>query len=362
MKKFLSYTMILLLVLSSTCINVYANVGSEEENAELDILSDYEFDSKELTNLQKEKLTQEIIEQIGNVFGENYSFENFEWEIEYFKRSDNTTKFYVTLSTDMTLVKNATEMPYYKGLSETLKSSVDPNERNTAQTLIDEYVEEVNSLYFNKPYRTMFRFEVEILNSDLESITNENMIYNISYISEDGLYPLDTLKLSDGEAVNNGKQAVQAITALNSDHNEPLGITYSSYDRLGARDYAINHFYDHHGEYSSNCANFVSYCLNQGGGLPQTSSWYPGSLNWIRTGYNGSEGVCIHVNNNENFAWTSNRSIIYAGCIVSWNAYSHVGLTTYGDGSLIRFSAHTTDKQDVYLPTSENVSFYRRPL
>lgn len=186
---------------------------------------------------------------------------------------------------------------------------------------------------------------MEILNNistELQHRTNE--IYDISYICEGDLYSMDALKTKDDTAVKNGKEAVLDTMESHNNQKSALIASYSSYDRLGARDYALNNFYDHAGEYTNNCANFVSYCLNEGGGLPQTTTWSPGTNNWVRTGYNVVDGVCIYVNNYENFAWTSNRSITNAGCIVFWNAYSHVGLTTYGDGSVIKFSAHTTDR------------------
>lgn len=318
--------------------------------------------NQELSSQQKEKVMQEIIIQIQEIYGSNYSFENFDWNFTNVQSDNDKLTAEVKITADMTLIQNATEMPYYKGLEQALNEATSAVEIEVAQTLMKGYVKEIDSIYYNKPDRTEFYFLVQLLNEDIISSNARagmELISSISCFGIEGLYPLEELKISDNQAKENGEEAVaDAVSTMLFNENQisPLA---STYNRLGARDYALNHFNEHK-DYASNCANFVSYCLNKGGGLPQTSNWSPGLGNWIRTGHNGVDGVCIYLNYYENFAWTSNRSTISAGAVVSWNAESHVGITTYGDGSTIKFSARTIDRNNVTLPAGENVSFYQR--
>ena len=145
-----------------------------------------------------------------------------------------------------------------------------------------------------------------------------------------------------------------------------------SYNKDDAVDYAVEHATDEP-EYSSangngsDCANFVSKCVNAGG-IPQdktggySKGWYPGSLNWIRTGYNGTDGVVLYLSQKNYFGSVSSTTSVTLGSIMFYNDKSHVAIVTLIDGSTINYSHHSSSAKPYvyyeYNSKSDNVTFY----
>ncbi|MCR5321942.1 MAG: amidase domain-containing protein [Lachnospiraceae bacterium] len=116
-----------------------------------------------------------------------------------------------------------------------------------------------------------------------------------------------------------------------------------TYNRSVAASYAITHATDVP-EFSaangngSDCANFVSKCLNAGGiPVDVSGNWYPrpngsayAGINWMRTGYNNNGGVIPYMTGKDYFSYvpTCGPAI---GCILYWTNRSHVALISYID-------------------------------
>jgi hypothetical protein len=125
------------------------------------------------------------------------------------------------------------------------------------------------------------------------------------------------------------------------------------YYRLVARDYARDHREDepeYKGANNSDCANFVSQCINEGG-IPEDNTWYQGSVWWIRTGYwmqpnNLYEGVVTYLEDEDLFYESSSYATAFAGSILFVTSRSHVGLVTAGTGSEVYYADHSNVKKE----------------
>jgi len=139
-----------------------------------------------------------------------------------------------------------------------------------------------------------------------------------------------------------------------------------SYNRSQATAYAFAHATDepeYSGSGKSDCANFVSKCINAGG-IPEDRSgnWYQGSTNWIRTGYNNNGGVVPYMVSKGYFSSVSSSSSATLGSIMYWNTKSHVALVSRIDGYSIYYSHHSdtvkTSRYYQYSSSTDKVTFY----
>lgn len=296
---------------------------------------------------QYELLNEEISNFLIDNYKNYYEMSNFDFQ---YKENDNDKSFLEILVTcDMTLIKKAENLPMLQGMRDSFSEH-----SNLMMEDIGVYREmsnDINYNYYNKPEKTSFTFMIPK--------DDEFKIENLKLLIFGEFYELDTLRIDEVSLYENGKELISRKNAQDTiySENEPVSKYSYGYNRIGARDYALDHAYDSP-EYSRDCANFVSQCLCYGGGISSTSSWKPGSANWIRTGYNGNGGVVPYMVDNGYFYREYNRSSVGAGAIVSWRSYSHVGLITYGDSVTIKFSAHTDAKRNEVLPSSANVDYY----
>ncbi len=298
---------------------------------------------QKVEELKQEVLNERIINFLNRTYSDYYILRNFNFN--YQENDDFTDKIEIQVYCDMKLVKNVKELPLLKGVETSLMNNHNENVSTSIYSLL---YNDVMENYYLKDDNTIFTF---IINKNSDYNFDELKVLNYKEILE-----LDSLKIREEELFRMGKEiALLENESINYNVNQLK--SFQSYDRLGARDYALAHAYDKP-EYSSDCANFVSQCLCYGGGIPQTSLWKPGHDNWIRTGYNNNGGVVPYMVDSGYFYKENTRSKINAGCIVYWNEYSHVGLVTYGDTVTIKFSAHTTARKNAVLPESEKVSFY----
>ena len=263
----------------------------------------------------------------------------------------------IVVSCNMELVKRAEALPVLQGISKTFKtkamfSNNDVSAHNSSSlSAYGQLSREIEQNYYRKPERTYFNF---LIGKD-----QDMKIENLKLLSYKEILGLDSLRINEEELYKKGEEIATYLLSDNNDAESSLESRsrYSVYDRLRARDYALDHAYDPP-EYSSDCANFVSQCLCYGGGIPQSYYWRPGSDNWIRTGYYNNGGVVPYMVNNGYFVREYDRSNVNAGCIVSWNGFSHVGLITYGDTVTVKYTAHTNARRNEVLPYNAYVSFY----
>ncbi|MCI8285493.1 MAG: hypothetical protein HFE90_09580 [Firmicutes bacterium] len=322
-----------------------------------------------------EKIKQELI----NDYDELYELNNFDYD--YTCRDIDGEKYLaINVYTDMTLTRHPDKSPFIMGMRDALSKSVDMDEKVYLESSINEYVNEIENLYYNVPDRSTFTYAVACTDSfksmALSRNTNKYDLYYRTDTDEKTLL-VDSKNLSEVENKQEKYQeGYNAIEEMREDINSLDMISANSaravsYDRIAARDWARNNAFATP-EYPSSqvsgtdCANFVSKALNAGG-IPQdrAGKWYQASTwggwpgdHWFRTGYNGSTGVVIYMKNKNYFYKQSDKSKVNAGSIMYWNNTSHVALVTYGDTVTIKYTQHgaTQSKDTVY--RSENASFY----
>lgn len=147
-----------------------------------------------------------------------------------------------------------------------------------------------------------------------------------------------------------------------------------TYNRQLATDYALAHAldvpeYNADNRLGSDCANFVSYCLQAAGITADVSGqWYPsatagsyGGINWIRTGYSPNYGgVVLYMKNNNLFFHQANPILCLDGSILFYQDTSHVALVTHTDGEIVVFAdrSNTTKEYNNFLFEGNFVDYY----
>lgn len=255
----------------------------------------------------------------------------------------------INVGCDMTLLKPVEDLPMMQGMKQALDGTA--MQSISSKEAVDVYRETLDVIeekHFQVPNKTTFTFIIP------NNASRE--LRNVQVLNDFEILGLDSLKINDNELKNEGRELLQQVLS-GQYFKQASTLRSSGYDRKGARDYALAHVYDPP-KYSSDCANFVSNCLHYGGGISTTSAWYPGSVNWIRTGYNKNGGVVPYMVNRGLFYREPNRSKVAAGAIASRNDKSHVYLVTYGDTVTIKVTAHTNARKNIVMPASENVSYY----
>lgn len=105
----------------------------------------------------------------------------------------------------------------------------------------------------------------------------------------------------------------------------------------------------------NDCANFVSQGLNAGG-IPTDTTWKPYTSAWI--GVTALKDYML--NNNRMVAATDNNvNECVAGYPFRLSSGSHFMMMTYNDGTTRKYSAHTSDRNDVTWYTSTGAYYYR---
>lgn len=114
--------------------------------------------------------------------------------------------------------------------------------------------------------------------------------------------------------------------------------------------------YTNYADIHSDCANYVSQALCEGG-IPTDSTWKAASSTWINvsnlTKYMTSNGY-----------WTSvSYNTVQKGDVVSYTSGSHVVMITAFDGTTYKYSGHTNDRLNATITinsaTASKYKFYR---
>lgn len=371
-KRLFSLTMFIILLLSIS-IGAFAaesiEVGVDSKLSKIEqILADQAFN--------------EIKDQIISDYDGLYKFDNFDYNSNITKIDDNK---YITIDiyADMTLIRHPSDSPFVEGMEDALKQSDSKEEEKYLRNVIDDYVNEINTYYYNIPNRSTFTYAIDVTDvyhaNELKNDFSNKLYYRND--TSDEILLVKSENLSEPEnaqvAYQNGFEAIQSnkIEYQNEQSKIEEGkieiLSTVSYDRIKARDWARNNAFEKP-EYPSSsvpgtdCANFVSKAINAGG-IPEdrTGKWYRASTwggwpgdHWFRTGYNGSTGVVIYMTNKGYFYKELNTSKVFAGSIMYWNNTSHVALVTYGDGTTIKYTEHGAKQTKDTVYRTENASFY----
>lgn len=313
----------------------------------------------------------EIKSQILNDYQGLYKMDNFTYDV---KARDNQY-WDINVYVDMTLTRHPSESPFVQGMQKSLEGSADQAEKEMLKEEIDRYVSENEAFYYNIPNRSTFTYAVSLDNKAQLSADRSSPAYQIYYRTDtdDGVILTNSEYLAEVDnPTAKFQEGYHMLETLKSDKAAKSLSASFTYDRIAARDWAREN-YDAKPEFPSkdvdgtDCANFVSKALNQGG-IPQDKKgkWYqaatwggwPGD-HWFRTGYNGTTGVVIYMKDKGYFSKESKESKVNAGSIMYWNTKSHVALVTYGDGTTIKYTQHGASQTKDTVYRTENATFYK---
>jgi hypothetical protein len=383
MKKFI-ITIMALALIAALSINAFAALPSQFISV-LDEEAEAEW---------SETITDMILLQYGNIYG----FDNFEFEFVNERIENGNLIVDVNVTVDMTLTRHPSDSPFVVGMYDALSDISDDYEARLIEDEIDRYISETE-VYYNSPEQSSFLYAIEIPTGTNQTASENNV----------GAQLYHRFDIVEGEQIRvatNANEAIEdvalveskgrsAVTQLQTELSQNAGAltngstVYSMalngfYDRIDARDWALDHATDAPEFNSANgtgsdCANFVSKALNNGG-IPTENpagtdwDWYPATTygtftagrNWIRTGYNGNGGVVPYMVDYKGYFYLqTSTSQVFAGSIMYWTSTSHVALVTYGDGSTIKYTQHSSitlsaaeAKNVVYNPSTVSASFY----
>lgn len=310
-----------------------------------------------------------VVENIEENYEGVYVFDNYNITVHNLTEEGAKTYVDIDVLVDMTLIRNPQDSPYVKGMKAAVDAIIDDTEKDIAQQEYDAYLQKVMP-YYNLPILTGFLYRVyipAITAMDSKGIL-EFELYHRMDITDEEVILSEVLADESYTEIGSAEEGNRYINETMISVISEMGVSAVSYNASDAVDYAVDHATDEP-EYSkangngSDCANFVSKCINAGG-IPQdrTGNWYQGSTNWIRTGYNNNGGVVPYLTDKGYFASVSSSSSATEGSIMYYNNKSHVALVTLIDGSTIKYSHHSnvakTSVYYVYNSSTDNVTFY----
>ena len=370
-KVFVSGCLALSMMLSTGYVVVPAKNSKATIQANDVVKSNYiQNNSKKLLFDQAELVFNDLKTKLEAKYQGVYTFDNFQAIFNDVEKDDEFID--VDIVVDMTLIRNPKEAPYVQGMIEALNELHDPQEKEVAQKELDEYLAEVMP-YYNVPDITTFSYRIKVPSVVIlkEDSSNYEMFYRADITDE----VVDLAKVPENEVLEelgteeDGEQKI--ARALNEEKIvSERAVTYSAANAVA---YAKNHATDEP-EFSkangmgSDCANFVSKCINAGGiPVDKAGKWYPspskGSYagdNWMRTGYYDNGGVKTYMTNKGYFQKTT-KAKAKKGGFMFWNNTSHVALVVSNDGTTVKYSQHSSVKQSQVTKTytsALDVSFY----
>lgn len=141
---------------------------------------------------------------------------------------------------------------------------------------------------------------------------------------------------------------ILALVILSTSFVIAASATNYNYNPSAAASYALKYAYSYNPNYTSykgkggDCANFVSQCLYNGG-IAKTSSWKPGSTQWINCGglktFLCSTLGCKYISQ-------PSASQIDVGDVMYYNNGSHVCIVSKIENGVPKVCGHTTDTKN----------------
>lgn len=333
--------------------------------------------STRLTEKDAELLLNDIQMNLVEKYQAEFKLDNF--KAIFVDVANSQSYIDVDVIADMTLINNPMDTPYIKGMEEALENIQNLDEKAIAQQAYDDYVTEQMS-YYNMAEETTFCYRIEIPEASnlRDNVVNYEFFYRTD-ISEDDveleLVPEDIQRVMSPLEKNDGIKAIEEEIQESTKRDLIKAVTY---DASKAVTYAKDHAKDEP-EFSkangmgSDCANFLSKCLNAGGiPVDKTGKWNPSpksgsyaGVNWMRTGYNTDSdgkktGVKTYMTDKGYFKAIKSSTSAAKGGFMFWNQQSHVALVYSVTSSTIKYSQHSNvqQKQVTKVYGSEDVTFY----
>lgn len=322
---------------------------------------------------QAKEILGAIKDDILSTYAGVYAFDNFAVSFSNETDRGNALSVDVEVVTDMTLTRDPKDSPYMQGMRSAIEEIGDPQEKEAAMQAYGRSLQELMP-YYLKPIATGFLYQVHLPYAGTYSM-DAGKGYELFHLVEaqggDILSPAaDGGHFTEAKDEEEGRQHIREAAR---EGGSLMAARAVSYNRSDAVKYAKDNAtaepeYSAANGLGSDCANFVSKCINAGG-IPEDTAgkWYRapragayGGENWIRTGYYNNGGVVPYMKGKGYFKPVSSSQATL-GSILSWNAKSHVALVTLIDGSTIKYSQHSNVKKaSVYYvySASDNVTFY----
>lgn len=333
--------------------------------------------STKLTDSQAAVFFNDIQQKLKNQYQEEYELENFRAIFVDVENQNNSVD--VDVIADMILIKDPTNNEYVQGMKEAVADTQNAEDKVIAQKELDEYIAD-QMLSYNVADETTFCYRIEIPTA--VTMNDEIIEYETFYrtdIAEDESILTSVpenpqlVKIGLGNE-QDGKEAIAKAIEENKGSDLSRAVTYNKADAVK---YAKDHAKDEP-EFSkannmgSDCANFVSKCINAGGiPVDKTGKWNPSAkagdyagVNWMRTGYykdsdGNYTGVKTYMVNKGYFKKSTSTSVTKGG-FMFWNKSSHVALVVSNTSGTIKYSQHSNVQQSQVTKTygSEDVTFY----
>ena len=357
MKKFFILALSLAMF-ASTC-TAFAN------DAEVTILNDN----------QKEAITSYVQNQIIDSYSEYYTIPEISVEIESADREKNELVIDVEASFIKVLkAKSAKDLPYVQGMVEELSAMSTQSDIDKANTYIESLVKDLEENYIGVKQEENSCFQVRIP-ANVKGLEMSDKEYKIIFKGEDNFTATmeDFAPPAAKELKENGKNQIKDV--ITQENVFRVLSSAQDYDRIDARNYikkwtdacggchcstcdpSISVYNPAYTSYHMNdCANYVSQAIHAGG-ISTDSTWAPGTTCWYTTGYNGY-GLVDYMVDQGIFFGTSLKSKAFAGSIMYFTGYSHVGMVDQNDTVTMTFCAHTYDRKSCSFKNLSGVVFY----
>ncbi|WP_026476236.1 amidase domain-containing protein [Alkaliphilus transvaalensis] len=338
-----------------------------------------------LSKYQQQKIYEAIQNQLVDTYGDSYIFENFTYKIYEEKIVGTDRLVDIDVYVDMTLTRSVSENAFVQGMLDKI-DELEGMEKLIAENEIKHLIMDIEEAY-NNTRNVQVLYTIKLGNFSMASTEEGFELFSrIDFLEEDEslLTSVDSIKSSrekdEENAFDNGYKAVEEmvnkIQLRDEVSNLEISVSSVQYDRLKARDWARDNRaaepeYSKANGHGSDCANFVSRAINQGG-IPQdvSGNWAHYSngstigaykyINWFRTGYNNNGGVAPYMVDKGYFYEETSWNKAFAGSIIYNTSASHVGLVTSGDGSNVYYADHSNVKKsgrETLLQTSNDPNF-----
>ena len=386
MKKRMSITAGLLLFISMS-ITSFANEKVDDFSSDTTLTQIESENYAEKLVSENDDLLQETIANLKKGYSEYYDILNTETTLCSSHEINGNMENLYLLEMDVILKANSVEeMDYYQGVTDYYETelanfgqlrNVDSiqhmnalySERSTIYDDLSEYIgkEQKISFYVRETYSLENETEKTVLfENGMEYVSWEAMLpASHEDIQENGyasMAYMDTeyniiaekatvqqLKASYSYSVSDAVSYMIRYTSNPTTCNAcGLSSCKSKADTTKYNSNYANYAYNH-----SDCANYVSQALCEGG-IPTDSTWKAGSGAWI-----GVSNLTLYMTSNG--YWTSvTYNVLQKGDIVKFSNISHVVMITSFDGVSYGYSGHTSDRRNCVMTFSNSTGKYYR--
>jgi len=332
-----------------------------------------------------------VCAQVVESYAEFYTIPTIYGQITERVQELGGTRYMVEVSfTKVLLAQSASELPYIQGLETAAAAIEDDVIRLETEAGINARKQELNDLYIGVEQKENATFSVfvPIATSRIrgskpqiafvDDFADEFVVLDMSEFSpksqaelyQDGVAAVESMvRSSVGSQISLTKQPDVSIMAAKTN---PSSAT--NYNRINARDYARNRsctsgtshicpkrntnyaWFD-----GVNCANFVSQSINAGG-ISKESNWTgsatgTNTTTWVNTGRD-QYGLTGYMVDQGFFFESTDKNKAFAGSIIFWTGYSHVGLVDQNDTVTMTYCANTNCQNSSSFKSISSVKFY----